>query len=489
MLQRLPKRFLFPKKALALTCSLLLLACAKRAFVPERAPLPRAERWIEHVKQDLVPFWTTEVALGNPVGNFPTFRCDDGKIPDLDLPCAELAYSGPWISQNLDKDYTRMKSRQTYFYGVAYHLTGDPKMLEFARAGVDFIRQHALEPETGSAITFFRNGVGGPPVRERTTQDLAYAQLGMGFYYYLTRDPEVLKDILGLKKHIFETFWSPEWGMLRWTLEGPGAEVARQELVSQLDQINAYMLLLTPILPEPHQSEWKADLVKLSRIIKDRFYSPELGFFWGSIHRPDSFQLGSHHTDFGHTIKSLWMLERVGRLTGEKDLVDFAVAKAPQVLEKAFLPDAGCWATGIRRDKKLDVWLSWWTFAELDQMTATLALYDPKYTGYLERTSACWFDKLVDKEDHEVWGSANPYNEALKRHKAHLWKNGYHSAEHALVSYVTYQALHARPALLYFAFEKPADTRVLRPYFFSGEVRSVQQEAEGKLAVEFEKIR
>ncbi|MCK6684465.1 MAG: hypothetical protein L6R30_18845 [Thermoanaerobaculia bacterium] len=442
-------------------------ACKKKE--PLRAgPVLAGERWVAHLEKDLVPFWTQESALGSPAGNFPTFRCDDGTLVDPQLPCADLAYSGVWISQKMDREYTRMKSRQTFFYGVAYHLTGDEKMLELARTGVDYIRTHALESGTGSSVTYWKNGVPGPPVLERTTQDLAYAQLGMAFYYYLTRDSEVLSDILRLKTHIFETFWDEKWGMLRWTREGVATEVKRQELVAQLDQINAYMLLLTPILPEPHQSEWRRDLARLSHIIKDRFFAPEHGLFWGSLHDPDDRVLGSHHTDFGHTIKSLWMLERVGRLTGQKDLVDFARAHAPAVFEKAYMPDTGCWASGLRRDGSLDVWLSWWTFAELDQAAATLALEDRAFTGYLEKTAGCWFEVLVDPEHGEVWGSASPYDASKKRWKAHLWKNGYHSAEHALVMYLTAQELHGKPGTLHFAFGTGRE-ETLRPYFFSGE--------------------
>ena len=52
--------------------------------------------------------------------------------------------------------------------------------------------------------------------------------------------------------------------------------------------------------------------------------------------------------------------------------------------------------------------------------------------------------------------------------KQHLWKNGYHSAEHALVSYLTAQELHGRPATLHFAFATTPPEAELRPYFFAG---------------------
>jgi len=44
-----------------------------------------------------------------------------------------------WIALRLDRSYTRMISRQAYVLGVAFHLTGDGRYLEWSKAGVDHI--------------------------------------------------------------------------------------------------------------------------------------------------------------------------------------------------------------------------------------------------------------------------------------------------------------------------------------------------------------
>ncbi|MDR1269321.1 MAG: hypothetical protein LBK82_07330, partial [Planctomycetaceae bacterium] len=37
--------------------------------------LPQGERWIKHLKEDLMPFWEMETALGSSErGNFPSYR-------------------------------------------------------------------------------------------------------------------------------------------------------------------------------------------------------------------------------------------------------------------------------------------------------------------------------------------------------------------------------------------------------------------------------
>ena len=85
--------------------------------------LPKGDRWIKHVNEDLLKFWNMKTAIGDPVGNFPTYRCNDGSLYSKENPCPELKNADPGIVK-LDREYTRAKSRQVYAYGIAFHLTG-----------------------------------------------------------------------------------------------------------------------------------------------------------------------------------------------------------------------------------------------------------------------------------------------------------------------------------------------------------------------------
>ena len=49
----------------------------------------------------LMPFWTHKDALGSPLGNFPTYHCNDGSLSN----CNELK------DVDIQSDYLRMKSR------------------------------------------------------------------------------------------------------------------------------------------------------------------------------------------------------------------------------------------------------------------------------------------------------------------------------------------------------------------------------------------
>jgi mannose/cellobiose epimerase-like protein (N-acyl-D-glucosamine 2-epimerase family) len=464
-------------KSLVLLTLLFCFGLALPAQVPP-APaavtvpvdLPTGERWLRHFNEDLLPFWNLPDAWGSPRGNFPTFRGNDGKTVDWTKPPEALATAPGWIKEAFGREYVRMKSRQTYFYGVAYHLTGDPKMLELARDGATFIRKNALDSATGSAVSYWEKGVPKPEVLARTSQDLAYAELGLAMYYYLTRDEAVLRDIKRLKHHIFSQYWNPEWQALRWVAkESPEGEHLRQELVAQLDQVNAYLLLLTPILPEAERREWTADLKRLAKVMVRDYHAADRHLFWGTIHDPAQKKLGARHVDFGHTAKAYWMLERIGRLTQDQALVDLATAGARTVLQQAYLPESGTWGSRLQPDGSVNTGKEWWIYAELDQLAGTLALSDAAQAQPLPRTAEFWFRRMVDPVNHEVWGGAGgPDFEPWEGPKIHQWKSGYHSAEHALVGYLTAQALHGQPATLYFA-PKEAKAK-LRPYFFEGSI-------------------
>jgi len=206
------------------------------------------------------------------------------------------------------------------------------------------------------------------------------------------------------------------------------------------------------------------------------YHDAERHLFWGTIHDPAQKQLGSRHTDFGHTAKAYWMLERIGRLTKDQALIDLATTGARAVLKQAFLPDSGTWGSRLRPDGSVGTGKEWWIYAELDQLAATLALTDPVQATPLPRTAAFWFQRMVDPVNHEVWGGTGgaPGFEPWQGPKIHQWKSGYHSAEHALVGYLTAQALHGESATLYFA---PRSAQaLLRPYVFEGTATTRQSQ-------------
>jgi mannose/cellobiose epimerase-like protein (N-acyl-D-glucosamine 2-epimerase family) len=444
--------------------------------------LPAGTRWLDHLNNELLPFWTRDTALGTPFGAFPGTRCDDATLYDERKPCPEIQRN-PWISPQ--QRHVVSISRQVYGYGVAFHLTGNRVYLNAMKAGTDFVRQNALDRVHGGMATTqnISDGVWGPASELRNSQEVAYGLLGMTFYYYLTRDAEALQDILAVKNYIFDKYYDPSIGAMQWILtSSAGVRGNDKLLVAQLDQMNTYLVLLTPLLPEPFQSEWKASLLRLCRVMIDQFYSPDEGLFFLSGNRPEDKALATAGTDFGHNAKALWMIRWTGLLTGSADLVAFAENNARRLLSRAYLNDCGCWTDGILPGGTVDVNKSAWIFAELSQLAGTLALRDPTFAQYLPRAYDYWFRHFVDPVYGEVWNGVDgrthtPLRQLPKQWK---WKNAYHSFEHALVGYIVAQKLQSELVTLYYAFPGDAPSTSVQPYYFSGTIAGTDTEVDDR---------
>ncbi len=76
--------------ALALAVSLVLVpaeaspietAAANDAVAAVAIPdVLKGDTWLQHHRDDLMPYWDMPAALGDPVGNFPSFRGQHGEL-------------------------------------------------------------------------------------------------------------------------------------------------------------------------------------------------------------------------------------------------------------------------------------------------------------------------------------------------------------------------------------------------------------------------
>jgi len=540
---------------------------------PAPALVLPADSWKSHVIEQLMPFWTMPSALGKTAASpFPTYRCRDGlaygdtgcdfaDIKNVNFKArhpekkTDVPKDGPfeWITgprnELLGRSYIRMHSRQTYAYGVAYHLTGNPEYLKLAHRGVDWLIANAIDKKNGGSFTFVEKGKFGPDFKLRTSQDQSYTLLGLAFYYYLTRDPDILKILTDLKTDILRIYRvtdRKDEGLLKWMLESkqepkatclstiPAPDkgtIAQKELVALLDQVNAYMLLVTQSTPADARAGWLNDLHTLAQTIRDRFYndgqkgkdqthtgvSPIVppGMFAGCLtyggppqpkylpkkvpacstlddptpNDPENCDPSAHHTDFGHSIKSFWMLYLIGREANDTRMMEFGVTGADALFKRAYSMADGTWARAyaLQPDRpyeegttKIDTNKEWWIYAELDQMAATLALREPApHVRYLNTTYRYWLDHFVTNAAEVVQWRCDPddghcQNDLIP--KANLWKNAFHSTEHGLVAYVTTAGVNHAPATLYFAPVAKDTIPQLQPYYFRASKTATNRE-------------
>ncbi|MCL2052894.1 MAG: AGE family epimerase/isomerase [Oscillospiraceae bacterium] len=443
------------------------------------------EVWKEHIDKDLMKFWRLDDARKLQGGLFPTYRCNKGKILDENnLPPeikAALADDDTKGLVDLEHNYVRAHSRQTFAYGIAYNVTGNLEYLQWCKQGAEALME-AFDGEKGMFTKQnIKSGKWGDKVEERDAQNLAYGITGLGMYYYLTRDEKTLFKILQAKENIFKNYFSHGRGYFTWLPKASKAQIDdKVEIVAQLDQIYAYMIWLTPALPEPYQSDWRQSLIDITNILITRFYSERYGFFWGTGTENAAKRLGTAHTDFGHSIKTMWLIYQVGVMSGEMSFVNFARGKMHTILENAYLKD-GTWARRYDEKGNIDKDKEWWSFAEMNQACAILALNDPSYLSYLNNTYDYWFKYMVDKEYGEIhhFVAAGTNKPDIKFPKIHAWKTSLHSFEHALFGYLTASQIKNKPSTLYYAFKSVDDVTYDRvhPYLFRANITDVSEEA------------
>lgn len=477
-------------KAAWLIVAITLSACAPpvaaptvpQATVAPAAPtidpmLPTGERWQEHLQKSLLPFWMNPDTFGRPAGNFPSVRCDDGRPLNRTAPCPEVKQNG-WLM--MPQNYVVGISRIVYGYSVAFHLTGDPQYLKLAKAGVDYLRERAFDRDNGGVYHFW-NGDSQrwePAPDYRDPQQLSYALLGISMYYYLTRDPEVLPDILAVHDDIMKHY-NAELNALQWTFKDTDVKATTRKLTAQLDQLNAHMVLVYPLLPPETQAKWKADAQKIVKSMREVFYSKDDNLFFLVADKPEDVSSKTAETDLGHTIKAFWMTWVVGRQIGDDEYVKFAEENGLRVLERAFLDEDGSWARGVKAGGALDKSKEWWIYNELDQFAMTMGLQNETARNYLPQTTAYYFDKFVDPKYGEVWTALNEDGAPkTAMPKAWHWKAAYHTFEHALVGYITAQGTRKLPATLYYAYKTEPDKATVQPYFYLANLDSLERVSE-----------
>ena len=434
-----------------------------------------------------MPYWMMDEALGEPAGNFPNYRNNKGEIityENFDFNSVPDFLNEFLIKQpdSLRRNFVRVNSRQIFTYCVAYHMTGNEEYLYRAKIGIDFLFENGGY-DSGSPFTFWQNGIGMPETFQRTTQDLAYSLTGPAMYYYLTRDKNVLNKILKVKEFVLDEYYyksslRENSKLVMWVKENfENDDKNAKQLLAVLDQLNAYLVLITPILPDSLSTLFLEDVKNLSYSLKDNFYNKKHNLFWGNLNKKI---ISSSPTDFGHSIKSFWMLYLAGRLIKDTELVQFAKNNALRLLETAYLKESGSWAT-MYTDSTLAIDKSkiWWSYAELDQMAATLSLQDTSVFGkYLLKTYKFWESEMIDHQNGELFLGLDEQNKRIDSFdlKIFHWKNGFHSLEHALIGYLSSVSFHNEEVELYYAFNRSINQKgiTIRPYYFEGHITDME---------------
>lgn len=421
--------------------------------------LPGPQAWIDHVVDDMLPFWSTPDALGDPVGAFPGRRCNDGTLSDPAARCPE----GGASTTDTPSRWLVAQSRQIFAYGAAFHMTGDSQWLNLARAGTDNLFATYLDPATGAFGRRYDGATDTLIDEPRNIQTEVYGLLGPTFLYYLTRDPALYAQIRSVDRSLQADHWLG--GGAFSSLPGEAAPADR--IVGSLDPLNTYLHMLARIAPDADRQGYVDQVGEIATYIRDSYWSDSRQMFQVVTSKPDAAY------DFGHSSKALLFIAQAAALSGDHVLAQWARDKAPAVFDQAFVEASGSWARntdGTVRDETATYWIS----AELDQLMAALSLTDAGLRDRLARTQAFWLQNFVDEAYGGIWPMVDPVTglplAGLAKH--YEWKAGFHAFEHALISYLTAGEIADGASVLFFAQAEAFDFDIA--YLFDAETAEVE---------------
>jgi hypothetical protein len=441
----------------------------------------RGDTWLRHHREDLMPYWDQPAALGDPMGNFPSFRGRNGEL----------------IPESAQPRQLSTLARQVSGYSMSFLLTGQDRYLTYAKAGLDWIDTHAKDPVYGGYYGDLKaDGTPVDPQGNKDLFDLASLGLAYGMYFNVTRDPVAENDLLAVRDLIFDKYYDPVAHRMKDSLT--------YDLSTEVDTLNngeditdllvpATAVLLSNVaqLSDPaRQAQFRDDLRELVQILIARHKNTsaanpdERFWFWGRSNRFGKFN--ALQTDFGHNLLSWAVIYNANHLFPDRPW-DSLSQDRETLLSRAWDDTAARWNEQIVRNfnpGNVEPDSTWWIHDEGDQLLATEDLYDGfDHTDQLARSAQTFLDVYVDHDP------AYPAGETFSRvertglsnnlRKSAYGKNMDHNFEHALIMYLHGQALEGKPATLYYAF--PADealTDVAEPYWFgsAGQSRTVTRD-------------
>ncbi len=301
----------------------------------------------QHLTEDIIPFWKG-------------LRDDEFG-----------GYYG-WMNYDLTVDKKAAKgcilnSRITWFFSNAYALLKDESLLEEAKHGFEFLKNHCWDKKNGGVYWSVAYD-GTPEETIKHTYNQAFSIYALSSYYDASGDEEALqmayllfdliegrmRDELGYKEAFDETFHEIDNEKL-----SENGVIALKTMNTLLHVFEAYTELYrvdgNPKVAE--KIKWMMD------IIADKVYNPELHrqevFFddqWNSI-------IDLH--SYGHDIETAWLVDRSLEVLGDKayetKLSPITKDLTEQIYKVAFNGES--LANECERGV-VDDWRIWWVQAE-----------------------------------------------------------------------------------------------------------------------------
>jgi mannose/cellobiose epimerase-like protein (N-acyl-D-glucosamine 2-epimerase family) len=415
----------FIRPALMLFCGLLLMSSYRPLQSGQR--FGDAEYWKRQALEQMAPYWDR-------------YACDQTNGAFFTALSRQWEPKAPW-----DK-YPAMISRQVFGFSAAYLLSGEEQYLDKARAGVNYLMQHAWDQQYGGWFDVL-TPAGEPKESSKTVPYQLYTDVGLTLYYFVTGDESVLARIKESIRIRQTRAHDAEWGGYVHALHRD--LTVKDDAKSKHSHFGYTSSLLLPLYLATRDPEVLRFAEELMRLSAQRMMDPDQGWVRGfptPLRRDwtptptgrDTPERVSPGAQLTATLAYL----RLSQITGNDVYRQQGTRLAESITRAAWDPQRGGWCDAINREPPYappePVRVSWWV--QCYGMFAQLQLYhltgDKSYLDQFNQMASFWNEHFLDKEFGGVWPTVSAAGDPVDTDKAAPWKTSYHEMELGLLNYL-----------------------------------------------------
>ena len=345
-----------------------------------------------------------------------------------------------WMDYDLKLDKKAVKgcilnSRILWFFSNAYTLLKDESLLEEAKHGFAFMKEHCMDKENGGIFWSIKYS-GEPEDTTKHTYNQAFAIYALSSYYEASGDEEALNMAKGLFRIIeerctddigYKEAFDKEFHEIENDKLSENGVIAQKTMNTLLHVFEAYTeLYRVEKLPEVKERlEWIMDT------FADKVYNPEL-------HRQEVFFDAEMNSiidlhSYGHDIETAWLIDRGVEVLGEKKyeekMTSITKDLTAQIYKVAF--DGHSLANECEKGV-VNTHRIWWVQAETVVGFLNGWKMNPDKPEYLEAAKNTWEfikEHVIDKRPGSEWfwevdAAGKPYP---GRPIVEPWKCPYHN--------------------------------------------------------------
>ena len=381
------------------------------------------EYWKKQGLNEIIPFWAKTVDYNT--GGYFSDVLNDGKPTD-----------------NLKK-YPRMVSRMVYAFCTAYLLSGKEKYLKLATHGMNYLKKYGWDHQYGGWVMEL-GAEHQVSVQEKEIFDEAYGNLGPIFYYYLTHDEQALKLVTQTHYLIKTKAWDFDYQGYYATVNRDWSLLTTEKSFnSQIDLATGYLCYYYLVTKDPMLLKDLKQIGDLTienlYNAKSGYLHERYTRKWDYI---GSYLGNKDQIDLGHNMKAAWFLLRLYQLTQEQKYYQYAKKIYQKMITTAWDKEYYGWY--FTKNAYFPAWTTrdtikcWWTQCEGNFMLLNLYQVNTntKYLDYFKQSSQFWERYFIDHRYGEVF--ANTYRNGKPKNelKGQAYKSGYHTMENALMNYL-----------------------------------------------------